>query len=55
MLSQAYVGEAMKMSSVFEWYKRFKKSSHVEITYEDNDHHFLRYLGVVRFELISKS
>jgi hypothetical protein len=43
MLSEAYGGEAMKMSRVFEWHERFKESSHVEIADEDKVHHFLRY------------
>jgi hypothetical protein len=30
MLSEAYGGEAMKKTSVFEWYNRFKESSLVE-------------------------
>jgi hypothetical protein len=38
MLSDAYGGEAMKMSSVSESYKRFKQSSHVETTNEANAH-----------------
>jgi hypothetical protein len=41
MLSKAYVGEAMKMSSGFGWHKLFIKSSHVKITNEDNAHQFL--------------
>jgi hypothetical protein len=45
MLSEAYGYEAVKSPSVFEWYKRFKDSSHAEITHEDNAHHFLRYQG----------
>jgi hypothetical protein len=34
MLSERYRGEAMKKSSVFEWHKRFRESSHVEIINE---------------------
>jgi len=45
MLSEAYGGEAMKESSVFEWYERFKQSSHVGITNEDNARHFVPYQG----------
>jgi hypothetical protein len=41
VLSEAYVGEAMKKSCVFEWHKWFKVSSHVKITNEDNVHYFL--------------
>jgi hypothetical protein len=37
--------QAVKKSSVSEWHNRFKESSHVEITDEDNAHHFLRYEG----------
>jgi hypothetical protein len=33
----------MKKSSVSDWHKRFKESAHVDITHEDNDHHFLQY------------
>jgi hypothetical protein len=36
MLSEAYGGETMKKSSVFEWHKRFKESSHVGVTSECN-------------------
>jgi hypothetical protein len=43
MLSKVYGREAMKKSSVFEWHKWFKESSRIEITNEDNPHHFLRY------------
>jgi hypothetical protein len=45
MLSEAYGGEAIKNSSVFQGHKRFKDSSHVEITNEDIAHHFIRYQG----------
>jgi hypothetical protein len=41
MLSEAYGGEAMKESRA----ERFKESSRVEITNEDDVHHFLRYQG----------
>jgi hypothetical protein len=46
MISEAYGVEATKKSSVFEWHKWFKESWHVEITNEDNAHHFLRYYCV---------
>jgi len=36
MLSGAYGGEDIKQSSVFEWYKWFKESSHIEITNGDS-------------------
>jgi hypothetical protein len=45
MLSEAYEGEAMKKSSIFEWHKQFKEGREnvedVDITKEDNDHHIL--------------
>jgi hypothetical protein len=41
MLSEAYQRGAMKKYGVFEWHKWFKESLHVEITNEDNAHHFL--------------
>jgi hypothetical protein len=53
LLSEAYGGEAMKKSSVFEWHKWFKESSHVEIANEDNVQHFLRYIkGIIHFGFI---
>jgi hypothetical protein len=52
MLSKAYGGEAMEESSFSEWYKRFKESSHVEITNADNAQHFFDIKGTVRFESI---
>jgi hypothetical protein len=45
ILSGPYEGEAMRKSNVFDWYKRFKVRSHVEITNEENSHHFLRCQG----------
>jgi hypothetical protein len=39
MLSEAYGGKAVENSSVFERYKRFKVSSHFQITNEDSPHH----------------
>jgi hypothetical protein len=45
MLSEARGGEVMKTERVFERHERFKRSSHVEITSENNAHHFLQYKG----------
>jgi hypothetical protein len=45
MLSEAYAGEAMKKSSVFQWYKWFKVSLHVKITDEVNAHEFVPHQG----------
>jgi hypothetical protein len=42
MLFEACGAESMRKSSVFEWHALLKKSSHVEITNEENAHHFLR-------------
>jgi hypothetical protein len=42
-LSKACGEESMKNSKCFKRQKRFKESSHVEITNEENAHHFLRY------------
>jgi hypothetical protein len=41
VLFEAYGGEAVKNPSVFEWHKQFSVVLHVEITNEDNVHHFL--------------
>jgi hypothetical protein len=45
VLTEAYGGEDMKKSSVFEWHKWFKESSHVRITTKDNAHYCLQYQG----------
>jgi hypothetical protein len=46
-MCNAYGGEAMRKSSVSEWHKLFKVGSdnveNVEITNEENVHHFPRY------------
>jgi hypothetical protein len=39
--SDTYGGDAMNKSNLSEWHKLFKKSSYVEITNEENAHHFL--------------
>jgi hypothetical protein len=54
MLSEAYRGEGMEKSSVFECHKRFRESSHVEITNEDNAYHVLRYQDIVHCGFDSK-
>jgi hypothetical protein len=45
MLFEAYGGETVTKSSVSEWQKRFKQSSHVGVRNEGSAHHFLRYGG----------
>jgi hypothetical protein len=35
----------MKKSSVSEWQKWFKESLYVEITNEENAHHYFQYQG----------
>jgi hypothetical protein len=42
ILSEAYGGELRKKSSVFEWCKRLKESSHVEIKNENIACHFFK-------------
>jgi hypothetical protein len=54
VLSEPYGGEAMEKSSVCEWHKWFKENLLVEITNEDNAHHF-HIKGIVHFEFISQS
>jgi hypothetical protein len=49
MLSEAYGEEAMKKSSVFEWYKWSKERWHINITNEDNIHYFIPYEGYCSF------
>jgi len=44
VLSKTYGGQAMRKSSVFERYKQFEESLHVEITNGDNAHHISRVL-----------
>jgi hypothetical protein len=42
MVYEGYGGEAMKKSSVSEWYKRFKESRE-NVENENNAHYFFRY------------
>jgi len=45
VLPEAYWGEAVKKSSVFECYKQCKEILHVRITDEDHADNFLQYQG----------
>jgi hypothetical protein len=50
MLSEAYGGEAMKNSNVFEWDKWFEESLHIKITNENMFITFFNIKGIVHFE-----
>jgi hypothetical protein len=52
MLSVVYGGEAVKKSSVFEWYKHFKESSDFEITNVCNVQHFIHIKNIVHLTFI---
>jgi hypothetical protein len=54
MLSEAYGVEAVKKFSLFEWYKRFKQNSHVEITQMKMLICFFDIKCIVHFESISQ-
>jgi len=42
-ISKDYGGKAVKKSSVLRLHKWFEQCRHVEISNEDNNHHFLRH------------
>jgi hypothetical protein len=54
ILSESYVGEAMKMPSVFEWYKQFKEGRMSKSPMEKMPITFFDIKGIVRFEFISQ-